>query len=104
MIAVLMTDGRPTMGAVDSSDIIARFSRQNAGEISVFTVGAGDRVNAFLLDLLGHNNRGGSWILPLREQIPDAVKRAAANCRGPCWRISPIASPAIPPPKSIPPR
>jgi len=82
-IAVLMTDGRPTMGTVDSSDIIARFSQQNAGEISVFTVGAGDRVNTFLLDLLGHNNRGGSWIMPLREQIPDAVKRAARELSRP---------------------
>ena len=83
MIAVLLTDGRPTMGAVDSSDIIARFSKLNGGEVSVFTVGAGDRVNAFLLDLLGHNNRGGSWIMPLREQIPDAVKRAARELSRP---------------------
>jgi uncharacterized protein YegL len=83
ILAVLMTDGRPTMGAVDSSDIIARFSRANDGRISVFTVGAGDRVNVFLLDLLGHNNRGGSWILPLREQIPDAVRRAARELSRP---------------------
>ena len=83
MIAVLMTDGRPTMGVSDSSEIIARFSRQNEGRVSVFTVGAGDRVNVFLLDLLGHNNRGGSWILPLRDQIPDAVRRAARELSRP---------------------
>ena len=83
MVAVLMTDGRPTMGTVDSSDIIARFSKANAGRVSVFTVGAGDRVNAFLLDLLGHNNRGGSWLMPLREQIPDTVKRAARELSRP---------------------
>ena len=83
MIAVLMTDGRPTMGTVDSSDIIARFSRLNGGDVSVFTVGAGDRVNTFLLDLLGHNNRGGSWIMPLREQIPLAVQRAARELSRP---------------------
>lgn len=83
MIAVLMTDGRPTMGTVDSSDIIARFSKLNAGEVSVFTLGAGDRVNTFLLDLLGHNNRGGSWIMPLREQIPLAVQRAARELSRP---------------------
>ena len=71
------------MGAVDSSDIIARFSRLNDGRISVFTVGAGDRVNTFLLDLLGHNNRGGSWIMPLREQIPAAVRRAARELSRP---------------------
>ena len=83
MVAVLMTDGRPTMGTVDSSDIIARFSKANAGRVSVFTVGAGDRVNAFLLDLLGHNNRGGSWLMPLREQIPDTVKRVARELSRP---------------------
>ena len=83
MMAVLMTDGRPTMGTVDSSEIIARFSSANAGRVSVFTVGAGDRVNSFLLDLLGHNNRGGTWLMPLREQIPDAVKRAARELSRP---------------------
>jgi hypothetical protein len=83
MLAVLMTDGRPTMGVVDTSDIIARFSKANAGRVSVFTVGAGDRVNTFLLDLLGHNNRGGSWIMPLREQIPDTVQRAARELSRP---------------------
>lgn len=83
MIAVLMTDGRPTVGTVDSSDIIARFSRANAGQISMFTIGAGDRVNTFLLDLLGHNNRGGSWLMALREQIPAAVKRAARELSRP---------------------
>ncbi|MDY0148775.1 MAG: VWA domain-containing protein [Kiritimatiellia bacterium] len=83
MIAVLMTDGRPTMGAVDSSDIIARFSRLNNGRVSVFTVGAGARVNTFLLDLLGHNNRGGSWLMPLREHIPATVQRAARELSRP---------------------
>ena len=80
---MLLTDGRPTLGVVDSSEIIARFSKANAGGLSVFTLGAGDRVNTFLLDLLGVNNRGGSWILPLREQIPDAVKRAARELSRP---------------------
>ncbi len=83
MVVVLMTDGRPTMGTIDSSDIIARFSKANQGKVSIFTVGAGDRVNTFLLDLLGHNNRGGSWIMPLREQIPDAVRRAARELSRP---------------------
>lgn len=82
-IAVLLTDGRPTMGTVDSSEIIARFSKANGGRVSTFTVGAGDRVNVFLLDLLGHNNRGGSWIMPLREQIPEAVARAARELSRP---------------------
>ena len=83
MIVVLMTDGRPTAGTVDSSEIIARFSKLNDGNVSVFTVGAGDRVNRFLLDLLAHDNRGGAWIQPLREEIPTMVARAGKELSRP---------------------
>ena len=83
MIVVLMTDGRPTAGTVDSSEIIARFSKLNDGNVSVFTVGAGDRVNRFLLDLLAHDNRGGAWIQPLREEIPSMVARAGKELSRP---------------------
>ena len=83
MIAVLMTDGRPTVGTVDSSDIITRFSRANAGHISMFTIGAGERMNVFLLDLLGQNNRGGSWLMSLRDHIPLAMQRAARELSRP---------------------
>ena len=83
LLVVLLTDGRPTMGTVDSSEIIARFSRLNKGSVSVFTVGAGDHVNRFLLDLLAHNNRGGLWIKPLREDIPALVENAARELSAP---------------------
>ena len=83
LIVILLTDGRPTMGTVDSSEIIARFSRLNKGAVSVFTVGAGERVNRFLLDLLAHNNRGGLWIKPLREDIPALVESAARELSAP---------------------
>lgn len=83
MIVVLMTDGRPTAGTVDSSEIIAQFSKLNDGNVSVFTVGAGDRVNRFLLDLLAHDNRGGAWIQPLREEIPSMVARAGKELSRP---------------------
>ena len=83
MIVVLMTDGRPTAGTVDSSEIIAQFSKLNDGNVSVFTVGAGDRVNRFLLDLLSHDNRGGAWIQPRREEIPSMVARAGKELSRP---------------------
>lgn len=87
MIAVLMTDAHPTlgvtMGVVDSSEIITRFSRANAGRVSLFTIGVGQHINAFLLDLLGHNNRGGSWILSRREDIPPVMRRAARELSRP---------------------
>lgn len=83
LIVILLTDGRPTMGTVDSSEIIARISRKNKGHVSIFTVGAGEHVNRFLLDLLAHNNRGGLWIKPLRDDIPALVENAARELSAP---------------------
>lgn len=83
MIAVLFTDGRPTLGTVDSSEIIVRFTKANRSGISMFTVGAGERMNAFLLDLLSYNNRGDSWLLANRDQIPVTVKRVARELSRP---------------------
>lgn len=57
-IAVLISDGRPTRGTVDASEIITRFTAMNRGEISVYCVSAGKRVNHFLLDMLAYLNRG----------------------------------------------
>ncbi len=72
-IALLLTDGRPTVGMVDSSEIIERFTRENAGLISVFALGAGARVNRFLLDLLSYKNRGDSLLVQDRQEIDGAM-------------------------------
>jgi len=77
VIAVLITDGRPTMGMVDSSDIIEGFTRASAGSVSMFCVGGGTRVNRFLLDLLGYKNRGDSLVVGESDRIPEAVEELA---------------------------
>lgn len=77
VIAVLITDGRPTMGMVDSSDIIEAFTRANAGALSMFCVGGGTRVNRFLLDLLGYKNRGDSLVVEDSARIPWAIEDLA---------------------------
>ncbi|HBA84967.1 MAG TPA: hypothetical protein DCZ95_12805 [Verrucomicrobia bacterium] len=73
VVAVLLTDGRPTSGMVDSSDIIEQFTQQNAGRISMFALGAGNRVNRFLLDMLSYKNRGDSTIVAERQEVPGAM-------------------------------
>lgn len=83
VILILMTDGRPTIGTLDTSDIIARFTKANKGEISVFTVGGGEQVNSFLLDLLAQNNRGDAWFSPMRDQLPATLKRAGRELSRP---------------------
>jgi len=83
VLVILMTDGRPTVGALDASDIIARFSKSNKGELSVFTVGGGERVDPFLLDLLAQGNRGDAWLSPMRDRLPDTLKRAGRELSRP---------------------
>lgn len=83
LIAVLVTDGRPTTGIVDSSDIIEGFTRQNAGGASVFGLGGGKRVNRFLLDMLSYRNRGDSKVEEDRRRIPDVLSEMAAELRRP---------------------
>ncbi|MBR6023294.1 MAG: VWA domain-containing protein, partial [Kiritimatiellae bacterium] len=93
VVAVLLTDGRATAGVLENSDIISRFSRLNDGQVSVFTVGAGDNVNRFLLDMLGQFNRGGTSYREDRAQLPEAVRAVARGVARPVlanlrWRLS----------------
>ena len=93
LVVVLLTDGRATAGVMENSDIISRFSKMNAGGVSVFTVGAGDNVNRFLLDMLGQFNRGGTWYREDRAQLPEVMRQAARGLSRPVladlkWRLS----------------
>ncbi len=70
-IAFVVTDGLANKGITDSSKIIGEFSRRNAGKISVFTMGASQLANRYLIDLLSYCNKGyvnvvskGRWDIP----------------------------------------
>ncbi|MDA3874055.1 MAG: VWA domain-containing protein [Kiritimatiellae bacterium] len=83
MQALLITDGIPTMGVMDSSDINEGFSRENQGRISMFGLGGGDRVNQLLLDFLGFRNRGASLVAQQAAGLPGAVEQLAKEIRRP---------------------
>jgi len=84
VVVVLVTDGRPTTGLTDSSDIIAQFTRANAGEMALFTMGTVQTANAYLLDLLAYCNGGGSLVVTRgRWDIPDALERVASETSRP---------------------
>ena len=82
-LVVLITDGRPTTGVTLSSDIIERFSAENNGRLSMFSVGSGRRVNRFLLDLLSYRNRGDSLVVPDDTLLASAMERWARETRRP---------------------
>ncbi|MGD9873023.1 MAG: VWA domain-containing protein [Kiritimatiellia bacterium] len=73
VVAVLITDGRPTSGMVDTSEIIHKFTQGNKGLVSVFTVGGGQRANRMLLDFLSYKNRGDAHVVADSAKIPDAM-------------------------------
>ena len=83
LICVLITDGRPTTGLVDSSQIIEGFTRANRGTVSVFALGGGTRVNRFLLDLLSYRNRGDARVVQDRRDIPAALDTVAREISRP---------------------
>jgi hypothetical protein len=74
VIAVVITDGLANKGYTSSSRIISQFSRENQGEISVFTLGTFKLANTYLVDLLSYCNRGDvSVVTSGRWDIPDEI-------------------------------
>lgn len=75
LIALVVSDGMPTVGETDSSNIIEDFSSANKGGMSVFAMGTTRAANAYLLDLLGYRNRGDSYVVSGgRWEIPVAIE------------------------------
>ncbi len=83
MIAILISDGRPTTGLMDNFEIIERFTRDNEGRISAFCLGGGERANRFLLDFLGFKNRGDGQVVRQAQDIPAALQGVAAGISRP---------------------
>ena len=82
-LVLLMTDGRPTMGLVDSSEIIESFTRANKGLVSIFSVGGGNRANPYLLDLVSYRNRGEALLVREVEDIPNALVDLSSGIQRP---------------------
>ncbi len=78
-LALLITDGRPTLGLQDYFEIMQRFADGNEGQFSMFTVGSGTQVNRFLLDFLSYGNRGGSTIIEARGELARGIEQASAE-------------------------
>jgi hypothetical protein len=84
MIAMLVSDGKPTAGMTQSSGIIAAFSQLNRGMVSVYSFGTHRSANAYLLDMLTYCNRGDSTIIQgNRWDIPDNMSAVYLGFRNP---------------------
>ncbi len=66
---MLITDGRPTTGVVDSRLIIQEITRANRMVRPIFSFGGGARVNRYLLDFISYQNRAWSRIAGTTHDI-----------------------------------
>jgi hypothetical protein len=84
MIAMIISDGKPTTGMTESSGIIGAFSRLNRGMVSIYSFGTHRGANAYLLEMLTYCNRGDSTIIQgNRWDIPDGISSVYLGFRNP---------------------
>lgn len=74
LILLLYSDGRPTVGVINSRKIINNLTRYQGPSTSVFCVGTGEYLNQYLLDMLAFRNRGLVAFEKNREGLPDVIQ------------------------------
>ncbi len=70
---IFLTDGLPTEGVTDSSQILDNFAREAPDNVRLFSFGVGYDVDTFLLDLLAGNHSGTSSYVVPGERIDEKV-------------------------------
>jgi len=84
MIVLIVTDGKPTAGMTESSEIIGAFSRLNNGMMSIYMYGTHRDANAYLIDMLTYCNRGSAEIVKgNRWDIPATMAKQYMGFRNP---------------------
>ena len=75
VIVIVVTDGLLHSGITDNTEVIARFTRENAGRMSIFAFGVADYANMYLLEMLSKFNMGdATYVQSGRWDIPDALQ------------------------------
>ena len=84
MLVLIVTDGKPTAGMTESSEIIGAFSRLNNGMMSIYMYGTHKDANAYLIDMLTYGNRGASALIKgNRWDIPTSMAELYTRFRNP---------------------
>ncbi|MDX9752444.1 MAG: VWA domain-containing protein [bacterium] len=74
LILLLFSDGRPTVGVVNSRNIINNLSRFLGPSTSIYSVGTGEDLNRYLLDMLAFRNRGLVAFEKDRVELPSVIQ------------------------------
>jgi len=90
LVIIFLTDGKPTIGTTDESQIVANVKKQNEGRTRVFCFGIGTDVNAHLLDKITEETRAISqYVLP-EEDLEVKVSNFFSKIKEPV-----LANPAL---------
>ena len=68
-VVIFLTDGLPTVGTTDASEIVANAKKLSSGNVRVFCFGIGSDVNVQLLDRLTEETRAASQYVLAEEDI-----------------------------------
>jgi len=74
LIVLLFSDGRPTVGVINSRRIINELTRFRGPSTSIFCVGTGSDLNRYLLDMLAFRNRGLVAFESDRNALPPVME------------------------------
>ena len=82
---ILISDGRPTHGVVDSRELINSVTRLNKKVRPIFTYSGGAKVNRYLLDFISYQNRAWSQFVKERGQIHKGLGDFYAKIKDPIF-------------------
>lgn len=80
---IFLTDGLPTEGVVESSDILANLADAAPKNLRLFAFGVGYDVDTFLLDSLAQNHHGTSTYVQPGERLDESLSSFYAKISTP---------------------
>lgn len=80
---ILITDGKPTRGVLDTRELINLITRDNDLAASIYCVGVGREPNRELLDFLAYRNKGFCLFADRIDQVATAVRDLTSRLRYP---------------------
>jgi Ca-activated chloride channel family protein len=87
---IFLTDGRPTLGVTDESEILKNLQKRHKDRTRIFCFGIGTDVNTHLLDKISERTRGATtYVLP-EEDLEVKVSSFYARIKDPV-----LANPAL---------
>jgi hypothetical protein len=82
---ILISDGRPTHGVVDSRELLTSITQLNAKARPIFAFSGGSRVNRYLLDFIAYQNRAWSQYIKKSTNIDKGLAEFYEKIRDPIF-------------------